>query len=741
MNMTATPLSGAIFGVDGHVHPHEAAELERAYVKSLQTRVDKLTAMLEVLGLPVEASRLYSALTLQSGKDFGVKDILAAWPASLQFRDHNAVLAAMANLGFLVRQVMPKRALNRSNRRPLLVADENGAIVLLPIGQSWAVCSGTGPLEILPAGAFDETDLTFWEVCENADDSPVSQVARSHTGYSWVRALLSRFPYLGRSLIIATSVLALSGLLVPLLISAVFGQVIGLSSMRSLPALVIAFLLILCVEAFFLTQRARIVAYTANRLEFLINTASFERILFLSPFISERASPTSQAARLRSFENIRDFLVGPAFSSILDMPVALVSLGAVAYLAPAVTPVPIAAICLFALIFYVSLRSVRILTSKAADEATEMQRLAIETLDKLQAIRENGLQDAWSKRISSAVARDQNAQFRLRLAGRVTESCSALVYTSSVVFMLAAGAYSVWDGSASNVGLLAITILGLRSLLPFHTLCMSVLRFEQIRRSFSQINTLMDLPTESQGAREDYLIGPVTGRLSLVNVGFRAKDTRPVFVGLELEVEPGDIVGIYGAHGTGKTTLFKMILGMNDVLLGTVRIDGVDIRQLPLTELRRRISYIPQRPRIFPGTIKQNLLHANPLATAEQITKILERVGLRDEIEALPAGLEHLISGAPGDEFSLEFRYRFAIARALLVNSQLLLIDEIPNALLDGEIGVLLKRILTEFRGKRTILFASHRSDFLSLGDKVIALRYGRVPLIGQPKTILEGTA
>lgn len=711
-------------------------------LEEMQLRVDRIASLLQVLGHDAEVSRLYAALALHSGREIGIKDTLGAISAERGKQPWRLLLANMANLGFSAYRVSRERVhLHRVRGSVLAVHEGKSQSVLLPSGDEWIVCNGQGQFSKLTANILDQEDIDYWAFEFESSKSSVSEVARSHSGFSWVRALIARFPNLGRSLLLSTGILALTGILVPLLIAAVFGQVIGLSSLNALPSLAVAFFLIVAVEAVVLWKRTELSVYVANRLEFLINTASFHRILFLSPFISERASPTNQAARLRSFESIRDFLSGPAFSSLLDAPVAFLSILVVGMLAPSVIVVPFIAVFLFLLIFFVAWRSVRILTSKAADEATEMQRLSIETLEKLDAIRESGLQEVWSKRIIDVVDRDQRAQFHLRLSGLVAEACSSFVYISAIIGILAGGAYSVWDGQTSNITLLAITVLSMRSLLPYHSLCLSVQRFEQIRRSFTQINTLMDMPSEIKDDRNDNTIDTLTGRISFVNVGFRAADTRPVLVGLDLEIESGEVIGIYGANGTGKTALFKMILGMIDVSLGTIRIDGVDIRQLPLIELRRRLSYVPQRPRLFPGTLRQNLLHANPLASPDEISRVLEMVGLTERIAAYPSGLEYQVSSDENGDFSMDFKYRFAIARALLVNSNVFLIDELPNVLIDGEIGDLLKRLLREFRGKRTVIFVSHRSDLLSSAQRVIALRYGRVPLVGVPNTIMEQSA
>lgn len=685
------------------------------------------------------ACRLFCALAYHSGQEFPVKTMLGSIPAKGLQRDHSSVVAAMANLGFYAYRKKFAKQRWMGKRFPVLLVRDGAPFLLLSSVTDDSAIIYDGE----QAHPFGLEDLQFegencWVFDFESVRNPRSNVARGHSGHSWIQALLAHFPKLGRAMMLLSALLALTGILLPVAISVFFGQVISLPSFSLLPYLIGGLVLISVFETLFIMQRARVVSWVASRLEYLVNTASFAQILQLPPSFSERAPPTSQAARLRSFESIRDFISGPAFASVLDVPVSIISLIFVGILSTSSLFIMLAAIVCFLTTFGLAWRKASVQTSVAADEATELQRIAIETLDKLEIIRSSGLQDIWSKRISAITERDQSAQMRLRFTGIVCENVSSMIYTISIICLMAEGAHAVWDGQSSGATLLALVILSLRILLPFHTLCLSVQRFEQIRRSLRQINSLMELKTEDENEREKNDMEPLEGSLSLVNVSFKAADTRPVFVGLDLEVEPGEVVGIYGANGSGKTTIFKMILGMVDIALGTARIDGVDLRQLPLNVLRRRISYVPQRPRIFPGTLRQNLAYANPLASPSQLDQVIEKVGLTAEVQALSGGLDHTIAGPDEDRLSASFRYRFAIARAMLVNSKLFLIDEIPNALLDGEVGELLRRLIADFRGQRTVVFISHRSDFLQLANRVIALRYGKVPIVSHPDVLLE---
>ncbi|MBP1849719.1 peptidase domain-containing ABC transporter [Rhizobium halophytocola] len=734
-----TDLHQALQDATGTAKTPTARLRQQAFEQRISA-VERIATLFVAAGNEALHSRMFCALVLSCDDELPIKTLLGAVPHKGFRARPEGIIAAMANLGFYASQKSFDVARWSVLKKPALFWNDDQMFLLIasPSGDGGLIYDGKSSIRPFDLSDRSMNGLNVWKFGYDSALNPFSDVSRGHTGYSWARAMLSHFPHLGWTTTLASVMLALTGIMLPVAISLFFGQVIRLSSFSSLPYLVVGLVLIVLFETLFIIQRSNIVAWVASRLEYLVNTSSFARILKISPFLSERAAPTNQAARLRSFESIRDFVSGPTFASLLDIPVSMLSLVAVALLSLSELLIVAGSISLFLIVFAISWYKTSTLTSIVADEATEMQRLAIETLDKLELIRNAGMQDVWSERLSRACDREQNAQMRLRFTGLITETVSSIIYTVAVIGLMAEGASLVWAGEISGATLLALTILGLRIFMPFHTLCLSVQRFEQVRRSLRQINQLMDLPLESRKGRDRNNIEPLTGRLSLVNVGFKAADTRPVFVGLDLEVEPGEIIGIYGANGTGKTTVFKMLLGMVDIALGTVRIDGVDLRQLPLHELRRRVSYVPQRPRIFPGTLRQNLAYANPLASAAQIAGVIETVGLTEQVRALPNGLDYQITGSDEERLSTSFRYRFAFARALMINSKLILIDEIPNSLLDGEVGEFIQGLFRKFRGKRTILFVSHRSDFLREANRVIALRYGKVPIVTQPSLLME---
>ena len=705
--------------------------------------VRRLTALLsDSLGEKDDSGttgNLFSALCLLSGLNLPLRKIIAALPTGNQRFGIEDTLAAMGNLGFHVqRQSAAPTQIGRKFLPVLLVPDEGEPSILFYDEQTGRrrLYRGSGAVAELPV---EMGSFTGWSFRADSQIHPLSKTRRGHTGHSWFVALLTNFRAVAVALGLMSMALSVAAVMLPIFTIQIYTQVIGLGSLSTLPVFIVGMGIVIAMEVVLLSNRARVLAWVAGRLEFIVSTASFDRLLRVRPSLSERAAVTDQAARLRTFESVRAFITGPMFAAILDLPVAAAALVVIWLLAGWLWTVVAAGIVCHVLLFLLVRRNARVLTSIAADETTEMQRLCIETFEKREAIRESGLHHHWSDRLVRNVRRDQRAQLLLRMSGAFGEAGSSFILTTTTILLLAGGAHSAWAGQLTSGTLLAVTILGMRALSPFHILCLSVQRVEQLRNSIRQLNSLMEIPVEGEDEQELARIDAIKGAVSFVNTGFRGSDTRPIFVGLELDIVPGEIIGVTGANGSGKTTVLKLVQGMADLSLGAVRIDGVDIRQLPFGDLRSRISYVPQYPTIFPGTLRDNLLFANPLADIGLIDRNLQVAGLATSISALPGGLDHVVTAESA--FSAEFQFKFALAQALLGDSRLILIDEIPNALLDGPVGALIRQLLATVRRHRTVIFVAHRSDFLSLADRVILLRYGKIPLLSKPQATAERAA
>lgn len=714
---------------------------------SLELAADRLQKTLQrSLGIERGSGQAvwhFSILCLLSQVNFTLKSITAAFPIQHEPIDTEGVVDLMANLGFHAMRVQGgKDGPPRKNLPMLFVPNKGQPGVLFEDPNSGELRLARGPGDVVGFSQLGRHRLGWgWAFRQESANHSMSEARRGHTGHSWFRALLSNFEKSARALLLVSMGIALMTLLLPVFTIQMYAQVIGLGSAEPLPYFIAGMSLVVVIEIALIVNRTRMISWLSSRLDYLASVASFAQLLKVKPAISERAAVTDQAARLRSFDSVRDFITGPMFSALLDLPLTVTVLCVVAWLGGWLVVVPILGIGAHLGLYFALRQKARIATSVAADETTELQRLAIETFEKRDAIREAGLHHLWSRRLVRNARREQRAQFLLRMIGALGEAGSGFIFSATLMALLAGGAMLSWQGRLDSAALLAITIVGFRGLAPFHVLCLSVQRIEQLRNSIRQLNSLSEIAQENSKKGNGVGLSKLKGGVSLVNAGFRAGDTRPVFVGLDLEIEPGDVVGITGANGAGKTTLLSAIQGTQELSLGAVRIDGVDLRQLPVAELRSRISYVPQYPKLFSGTLRENLMFADPLADAQRVEKVLKIVGLSEELSELGGGLDYVIGNEGAPDLSTQFRYKFAFAQALLVDSQLILIDELPNSLLSGRLGQVLENLIRTVRGKRTVIFISYRTDFLGLADRVIALRYGKIPMVSTPSDLMERAA
>jgi ATP-binding cassette subfamily B protein len=216
----------------------------------------------------------------------------------------------------------------------------------------------------------------------------------------------------------------------------------------------------------------------------------------------------------------------------------------------------------------------------------------------------------------------------------------------------------------------------------------------------------------------------VQGRIEVRDVGFRYGN-REVNRGINITIEPGQMVGLVGHSGSGKSTLVNLICRFYDVTEGSIRIDGVDIRSLPVAEYRRNIGLVLQEPFLFFGTIAENIAYGKPDATREQVMAAARAAHAHEFILRLPQGYDSIV-GERGQGLSGGERQRISIARALLIDPRILILDE-ATASVDSETEKEIQKALDNLVQGRTTIAIAHRLSTLQRADRLIVLDRGQV--------------
>jgi ATP-binding cassette subfamily B protein len=224
----------------------------------------------------------------------------------------------------------------------------------------------------------------------------------------------------------------------------------------------------------------------------------------------------------------------------------------------------------------------------------------------------------------------------------------------------------------------------------------------------------------------------VQGSVRFEEVSFRYP-TRPDSLALdrfELAVAPGETVAIVGPSGAGKTTVFNLLLRFYDPESGTIRIDGVDIRELRFADLRGTLAIVPQEPVLFTASVTDNIRYGRPDASEAAVRAAAEAASALAFIEGLPQGFATDL-GARGVRLSGGQRQRIAIARALLCDPAILLLDEATSAL-DAESELAVQQALDRLMHRRTTLVIAHRLATVQKADRIVVIDHGRVVDVGR---------
>ena len=261
------------------------------------------------------------------------------------------------------------------------------------------------------------------------------------------------------------------------------------------------------------------------------------------------------------------------------------------------------------------------------------------------------------------------------------------------------------------------------------------------RASLDRINRILQTVPEIRDSENAVSFADVQGHICFDNVSFRYaagpdQEGGATLSQIDLEIEPGTVLGVVGPPGCGKSTLLSLIPRLYDNQRGRILIDGHDIRTLKLQNLRSHISFIPQEPFLFAGTIRENITFGDRQIPANRLENVVRDAALYDTIQSFPDGLETVV-GEKGVILSGGQKQRIALARCLLRDTAILILDD-PISQVDLETGTAIINTIRKMAGQKTIIIVSHRLSAVSYADRIITLDLGRITERGTHRQLME---
>jgi ATP-binding cassette subfamily B protein len=311
-----------------------------------------------------------------------------------------------------------------------------------------------------------------------------------------------------------------------------------------------------------------------------------------------------------------------------------------------------------------------------------------------------------------------------------------VVMSGFIMTMIRAGLL-VEQGKLTVANYTIVMFLSQRMLWPLTHLGGAIETYEMAMAATSRIMDVLDLQPRITGGSEALELGEVRGSLQFADVSFYYEQERPVLNHVSFVINPGEIVGFVGATGAGKTTIIKLLLRLYDNQSGVIRVDGVDIAELDIANLRALFGLVSQDIFLFHGTIRENIAYARPDADMDAIIEAAQIAEIHDFIAALPDSYDTLV-GERGQKLSGGQRQRIALARALLKDPPVLILDEATSSI-DNQTEAAIQRSLGQvLQGRKTALVIAHRLSTIRHADHIYVLDKGAIVEHGVHESLIQ---
>ncbi|WP_300034679.1 ABC transporter transmembrane domain-containing protein [uncultured Roseobacter sp.] len=541
------------------------------------------------------------------------------------------------------------------------------------------------------------------------------------------RTITSGFGGLMPGLVLASFMTNLMGLATPLMIMMIYDRVIPASTVPLVVSLAAAAALVLAADAGFRIARSRAVSYMGKTVEHRLGLALFRKLMSLPTDQIQSSEVDQQIARFKQFEGLRDLFSGQIMMTLLDMPFILIFLGLIFYLAPPVGFLVIGLMVVFALAIWITLPVLETLNAQAARVKARHQKLMFETVKLQRNIYRLGLGEYWQQKNAAIAGESASAS---RIARRFQLLCQTFGQSLMMVAGVGAivlGTVSAMQGDMTFGALIAVMALVWKVLTPLQSIYSNASQLAGFLRSRKQIDRVLAMPQETvRGAASSHQ-KTFEGKISMSGVTHRFPDAAdPVISQVSLDIPAGSLVTISGNSSSGKTTLMEMMMGLRTPLIGSVQLDGMDVRQIPVDDLRQAFSYARKKPDVFHGTLLQNFRLAAPTVGEDDIHRMISVMNLDEDLAALPEGLNTRLTEKFRRSLPSSASRGFALVRTFIRPARVYLLND-PDAGLDYLRKEALIAHLQEIRGSHTVVVASNDPDYIRLADRCIYMSAGRI--------------
>ncbi|MBL8325157.1 MAG: type I secretion system permease/ATPase [Rubrivivax sp.] len=575
-------------------------------------------------------------------------------------------------------------------------------------------------------------------------DGTGSHAALADPARHWLWGTLRRFTPYYRSALVAAFLSNVLMLVSGLATSVIYDKVIPHQAWVTLWAVATACLLAIVFDLVARQLRAYLIDMAGRKIDLILGSTLFRQTLNLR--MEHRPdSAGAYAHHLAQVEQVRDFFASATLAAVSDLPFIVIFVAMTFVIGGPLGYVPALAVPLLLALSWLIQGSLRRAMSRHMAQTADLHGVLVEAVDGMEDIKAAGAQGRFLRRYEEATAAAAQAMLRSRSISAWTTNISTVSQQVVTVLILVWGVLLI-DAQVVTAGaLIGAVMFATRAVAPLMSVVQLATRYQGARAAMRALDRVMNHPVEREAGRAYVPRRELSGQLGLRDVGFAYPtpgfaDREPgpkVLKGVTLAFQPGERVAVLGRIGSGKSTVLRLLAGLYQPTEGQVEADGIDLRQIDPADYRARVGFVAQDPRLFNGTLRDNVLLDRPAADPGRLAEVARLTGLDRLVASHPQGWE-LPVGEAGALLSGGQRQLVALARCLVTRPQIVLMDE-PTSSMDAQSEVAFLRQLKEAMAASncTLVMVTHRPAVLELVSRIVVVDAGRLVMDGPKAQVL----
>jgi len=570
---------------------------------------------------------------------------------------------------------------------------------------------------------------------QRGDDAVLLRDPAAH----WLWGTLRRFAPYYRSALLAAFLSNVLMLVAGLSTSVIFDKVIPHQAYVTLWAVASACLIALLFDLLARQLRAYLIDMAGRKMDLIVGATLFRQTLALR--MEHRPdSAGAYAHHLAQVEQVREFFTSATLSALSDLPFIVIFVAMTFVVAGPLGWVPALAIPLLLGLAVLIQGALRRAMMRHMSQSADLHGVLVEAVDGMEDLKAAGAGGRFLRRYEEATAAAAEAMLRSRNITSWTSNLSMVAQQLVTVVVLVWGVMLIDDKVVTAGALIGAVMFAGRAVSPLMSVVQLATRYQGARAAMRALDRVMRQPTEREEGKQYVPRRELSGHVGLRDVGFAYPQIGggpgpAVLKGVTLAFQPGERVAILGRIGSGKSTVLRLLAGLYAPTEGHVEADGMDLRQIDPADYRAGVGFVGQDPRLFNGTLRDNVLLDRPGADPALLTEVARLTGLDRLLASHPLGWE-LQVGEAGSLLSGGQRQLVALARALVTRPRILLMDE-PTSSMDAQSEVAFLRQLKEATGDCTLVMVTHRPAVLELVTRIVVVDNGRVAMDGPKEQVL----